>query len=197
MPKTPDYFAGKTIIITGAASGIGRATALIFAREGANVVCADIDEAGARSTAEWSTAREPARLAGRCCARAVSGMVELTAAFGTAVRTIPAGAAICRAVSRSTMRDGEDLRAQRQRHVLCDAGGAAQYAGEQNGVIVNMASMAHRRRPGLVDPLRQGRRGDHDHGRGASSGRRYPRSVDLARPDQDAIPGPRRSLRPN
>ena len=38
MPKTPDYFHGKTIIITGAASGIGRATANIFAREGANVV---------------------------------------------------------------------------------------------------------------------------------------------------------------
>src|SRR6185437_16818766 len=51
MPKTPDYFAGKTIIITGAGSGIGRATALIFAREGANVVCADVNEAGARETA--------------------------------------------------------------------------------------------------------------------------------------------------
>ena len=46
MPKTPDYFAGKTVLITGAASGIGRATALIFAREGANVVCADINENG-------------------------------------------------------------------------------------------------------------------------------------------------------
>ena len=52
MPKTPDYFAGKTIIITGAASGIGRATALIFARENANVVCADIDENGVKETAE-------------------------------------------------------------------------------------------------------------------------------------------------
>src|SRR5437588_9744275 len=51
MPKTPDYFAGKTIVITGAASGIGRATALIFAREGANVVCADLNEKGARETA--------------------------------------------------------------------------------------------------------------------------------------------------
>ena len=51
MPRTPDYFAGKTIIITGAASGIGRATALIFAREHANVVCADLNEAGARETA--------------------------------------------------------------------------------------------------------------------------------------------------
>ena len=52
MPKTPNYFHGKTIVITGAASGIGRATALIFAREGANVVCADIDEAGVEKTAE-------------------------------------------------------------------------------------------------------------------------------------------------
>ena len=52
MPKTPDYFHGKTILITGAASGIGRATALIFAREGANVVCADINEDGVKETAE-------------------------------------------------------------------------------------------------------------------------------------------------
>lgn len=50
MPKTPNYFQGKTILITGAASGIGRATALIFAREGANVVCADINEKGVRET---------------------------------------------------------------------------------------------------------------------------------------------------
>lgn len=55
MPRTPDYFHGRTIIITGAASGIGRATALIFAREGANVVCADIDAEGARRTAETVT----------------------------------------------------------------------------------------------------------------------------------------------
>lgn len=52
MPKTPDYFAGKTIVITGGASGIGRATALIFAREGANVVCADINADGVQETAE-------------------------------------------------------------------------------------------------------------------------------------------------
>ncbi|KAE9973263.1 hypothetical protein BLS_002876 [Venturia inaequalis] len=34
--------AGKTAIITGASSGIGRATALLFAREGASVVCSDL-----------------------------------------------------------------------------------------------------------------------------------------------------------
>ncbi len=35
-------FHRKTVVITGAASGIGRATALAFAREGANIVAADI-----------------------------------------------------------------------------------------------------------------------------------------------------------
>ena len=38
-------FAGKTVIITGAASGIGRAAARRFADEGANVVAVDLDQA--------------------------------------------------------------------------------------------------------------------------------------------------------
>src|SRR5882757_2081520 len=63
MPKTPDYFAGKTIVITGAASGIGRATANIFAREGANVVCADINEAGVKETASQVNAKGSQALA--------------------------------------------------------------------------------------------------------------------------------------
>lgn len=37
---------GKTAIITGAASGVGEATALLFAREGAQVVVADINSEG-------------------------------------------------------------------------------------------------------------------------------------------------------
>jgi NAD(P)-dependent dehydrogenase (short-subunit alcohol dehydrogenase family) len=35
-------FAGKVAFLTGVASGIGRATALAFAREGASVVVADV-----------------------------------------------------------------------------------------------------------------------------------------------------------
>lgn len=36
---------GTTAVVTGAASGIGRATALLFAREGANIAAADLDRA--------------------------------------------------------------------------------------------------------------------------------------------------------
>lgn len=43
---------GKVAVVTGAAAGIGRASALIFAREGASVVVADVDEEGGRETVE-------------------------------------------------------------------------------------------------------------------------------------------------
>lgn len=42
---------GKVAIVTGAASGFGRATALLFAREGADVVIGELDEEGANETA--------------------------------------------------------------------------------------------------------------------------------------------------
>jgi NAD(P)-dependent dehydrogenase (short-subunit alcohol dehydrogenase family) len=48
---------GKAAIVTGAGSGIGRAAALLFAEEGANVACADIDAQAAAAVATAAGAR--------------------------------------------------------------------------------------------------------------------------------------------
>ena len=42
---------GQTVIVTGGASGIGKATALLLAREGARIFSGDIDKTGGRAAA--------------------------------------------------------------------------------------------------------------------------------------------------
>ena len=51
MPQPADRFADRVVVVTGAASGIGRATAARFGSEGAVVACLDLNESGARETA--------------------------------------------------------------------------------------------------------------------------------------------------
>jgi NAD(P)-dependent dehydrogenase (short-subunit alcohol dehydrogenase family) len=152
MPKTPDYFAGKTIIITGAASGIGRATALIFAREGANVVCADLDEQGARKTAAEVNAKGTQALAVAVdvTKRAeVNAMVERAiAAFGNVQFLFNSAGA---AIRRSKFLDIDD--ALMEKTFALNVNGTfyamqavlPHFLTNKAGVIVNMASMAHRR----------------------------------------------------
>jgi len=48
----------KVAIITGAASGIGSATAVLFANEGSGLVLADVDEKGLQETAGLITAAD-------------------------------------------------------------------------------------------------------------------------------------------
>ncbi len=47
---------GKTVIVTGAARGIGRGIAAAFAREGANIVLADLGTMADKSAGDWNYA---------------------------------------------------------------------------------------------------------------------------------------------
>ena len=51
-PENWSSVSGKTIIITGCASGIGKETALLAFRNGANLVLADWDEKNGKTLVE-------------------------------------------------------------------------------------------------------------------------------------------------
>src|SRR5881275_1847154 len=66
MTNKDNDFAGKVAFVTGAANGIGRAAALAFAREGANVVAADIAEQGNQENARLIEQQGGRALAVKC-----------------------------------------------------------------------------------------------------------------------------------
>jgi len=152
MPKTPNYFAGKTVIITGAASGIGRATALIFAREGANVVCADIKDDGAKETAAAVNARGSQALALKVDVTkrtAVNDMAaRAIAAFGSVQFLFNSAGA---AIRRAKFLEIDDVLMEKTFALNVNGTFYAMQAllphflVNKRGVIINMASMAHRR----------------------------------------------------
>lgn len=78
-------FEDRTAYVTGAASGLGAATAVRLASEGATVVCIDLDEAGAQATAKQITSDGGAAHAVSCDVRsAVSVETAVAAALEAA-----------------------------------------------------------------------------------------------------------------
>jgi NAD(P)-dependent dehydrogenase (short-subunit alcohol dehydrogenase family) len=67
---------GKTVVITGAASGQGRAGAILFAREGANLALCDIDEGGLEETAKLAAGEASVEVLAKRCDMADTRDVE-------------------------------------------------------------------------------------------------------------------------
>lgn len=76
-------YAGKVALVTGGGSGIGRATAEIFAERGGAMVVADLNEAGAKATVERIAAKGLRAEAVRCD---VTCWTDVQAAVETARR---------------------------------------------------------------------------------------------------------------
>ena len=86
-PTTPngyETFTGKVAFITGAGAGIGRATALAFARAGANVVATDVSEKNVQETAHLVEQAGGKALALKCDA---SQEADVKAALDKTVET--------------------------------------------------------------------------------------------------------------
>lgn len=77
------HFEGRVAIVTGAASGIGRALSAALVRRGATVVLADVDDAGVKTAADALAAGPPGRASGVALdvtdRDAVAELVERTA----------------------------------------------------------------------------------------------------------------------
>jgi len=143
---------GGAVIITGAASGIGRATAQIFAREGANVVCADVNEAGGKETAGLVNAKGSQALAVKVdvtSRKQVEDMAKRAVdAFGTVHFLFnSAGAAIRRSkfleIDDDLLDKTFDLNVKGTLYGMQAV--LPHMLKNKFGVIVNVGSMAHRR----------------------------------------------------
>ena len=80
----PGRLEGTVALVTGGASGIGRATALTFAREGAKLIIADMNEDGGQQTVHLITEKGGEAIFVRTD---VSKAVEVQALISTAVET--------------------------------------------------------------------------------------------------------------
>ncbi len=140
--------AGKIALVTGAGQGIGRATALAMADEGADVVCADINEATAKEVAANVAAKGRRSLAVAADlgdVQAIDRMVgEATRAFGR-IDILVNNAGVTRRAYIMDLNEADWDRIHRVNAkgvFFCLQRVAQDMIPRRSGVIVNVASIA-------------------------------------------------------
>ncbi|GAB4128559.1 MAG: beta-ketoacyl-ACP reductase [Roseiflexaceae bacterium] len=138
---------GKVAIITGGGHGIGRATALLFAREGAQVVVADINKASADAVvAEISAADGQAIAVQVDVARAesVEAMVKQVVEWGGGVHVLVNNAGITRDARLQKMTEAQweaVINVNLKGVWLCGRAVAPHMIAQGNGSIINVSSI--------------------------------------------------------
>jgi rhamnulose-1-phosphate aldolase/alcohol dehydrogenase len=154
--------AGRIAVVTGGASGIGRATARLLAQLGAHVVVADLNEQGAREVADQLVARHGLRRA-LAIAVDVTNEVSVEGMLAGAVRAYggldilvaSAGLATSASVTETSLEDwelnfavltrGYFLAAREAFRVLIEqgSGGSLVFVGSKNALVAGANAAAY------------------------------------------------------
>ncbi len=140
---------GKTAIVTGAASGIGRATAILFAREGARLALADVNDKGLEETSNL-VKREGGEAIFRRTDVGVEeefkGLIEMTLETYSKIDILCNNAGISGGLSNLEEQDADEWRRIFQVNVMGAVFGTKHVAKHMQrrgcGAIVNTASVA-------------------------------------------------------
>jgi rhamnulose-1-phosphate aldolase/alcohol dehydrogenase len=154
--------AGRIAVVTGGASGIGRATARLLAQLGAHVVVADLNEQGAREVADQLVARHGLRRALAIAVDvrsefSVEGMLAETvrAYGGLDILVASAGLATSASVTETSLEDwelnfavltrGYFLVAREAFRVLIEQGGGGSlvFVGSKNALVAGANAAAY------------------------------------------------------